>query len=59
METRYIPGDSFAFKAFIDSHYETGTVKLTNINGVHRWVVTEDGVETIVRPEEARPEQDE
>lgn len=53
LKTVYIPGNEYAFKAFIDKHYETKTVELRNIDGKNRWVVTEDGEEYIARPEEA------
>lgn len=52
METIYIPGDSAAFKVYVDEH----KAELKNIDGHSRWVVTnEDGTKVIVRPEEARP----
>lgn len=54
MNTKYIPGDSAAFKAFIDEHYQKGTVELRGIDGHQRWVVREnDETEYIVRPSEA------
>lgn len=56
MEIVYIPGDSFAFKTFVDEHYADSTVQLENIEGHNRWVVTkEDGTKYIVRPEECEP----
>lgn len=56
METQYIPGDAFAFKAFIDQHYKDDTVTLENIEGHNRWVITrEDGTKYIARPESAKP----
>ncbi len=56
METIYIKGDSLAFKAFVDEHYKDSSIKLRNIDGHNRWVVTEkDGTEYIARPEECNP----
>ncbi len=56
-ETIYIPGDSFAFKAFIDAQGDKA--KLTGIDGKNRWVITrEDGTQFIARPEEAKPNEE-
>ena len=56
METIFIPGDSLAFKAFIDEHYKDNSVELRNIDGFNRWVVKrEDGTEYVARPEESKP----
>lgn len=56
METIYIPGDQYAFKAFIDTHYADKTVELRGIEGKNRWVVTRpDGTEYIARPESVKP----
>lgn len=59
LEIVYIPGDSFAFKAFIDSHYADNTVELRGINGKNRWVITRpDGTEYIARPEIAKEQNE-
>lgn len=51
LETIYIPGDSLAFKAFIDEQYKLQRADLTNIEGKNRWVITrEDGTKYIARP---------
>lgn len=55
LEIIYIPGDSFAFKAFIDEHYKDKTVELVGIDGKNRWVITRpDGTKYIARPESCK-----
>lgn len=53
METIYIEGDSFAFKAFIDA--QGSHAELRGIDGKNRWVITrDDGSEYIARPSEVK-----
>lgn len=52
MDIVYVPGDSVAFKFYVDLHKG----ELVNIDGHNRWVITlEDGTKYIARPEEAKP----
>jgi len=51
METRYIPGTPEDFVLFIKSKKQN--VELKNIDGLARWVVTEDDITYIARPQDA------